>query len=520
MTASELFYSPNGRRGIGVNQPQSGLDYPFVSPSDDIKNLIADCRLEYSEQDVLQGVSQTREIAHPLRIKWLYGLGSENTAPPADALTPSHAADVLIVDANNVVVFDTTAANVSFSTWCWGLRKNSDCPDSHDYQIYEWRGPNAICHIVAYKTWPISGDTSDDDSPRLYPTHLMPQNAVLDERASYKIPQRVTSFILVLDDTGAAAPTSSVLNKRVATGSVDFAAGFNAALTPTTGVTSGFRGVGRVGVNVIAGAGAGRYADCVDDTATPITNLNGLEGPDILISASDCLWARTPGAVEGGEFVVSDPSAQQLGSDCQACCTCQDYVDIAKYMNTTRDRYRGIGVMSSGVLAAHTDNIAKWLDQQTCRTVNPIKVCMTAQRCPFMDIVVQYCNLCTDQKCAENVNLAINFAADNVAEQVCGHTKISSSKIGTVPFRLNGSWPNFSANIGNVDVGNSASVTFRLKFESATPTNVQLTATGTTSDGPILTGCDNTDPTLIIASATTAKSLYCNEDGDTAVWCA
>jgi hypothetical protein len=224
--------------------------------------------------------------------------------------------------------------------------------------------------------------------------------------------------------------------------------------------------------------------------------------------------------VRGDKFVVSDTAAQQIGSDCQACCTCQDYVDIAKYMNSTRDRYRGIGVMAGGILATHTDNISKWLDQQTCRTVNPIKICMTAQRCPYMDVVVQYCNLCTDQKCAENVNLAINFSAANTAAPVCGHTKISSSKIGTVPFRLGGAWPNFSANLGNVDVGNSASVAFRLKFDVAAPTNVQLSVNGTTSTGPVLAGCDNTDPPPPSAMATTAKSLYCNDDGATAIWCA
>jgi len=398
MTASELFYSPNGRRGIGVNQPQSGLDYPFVNPSDDIQNLIADCRLEYSEQDTLQGVSSTRSIAHPLRIKWLYGLGGNNTETPPDAPIPEHYADLLIVDANDVVVFNTAAVSVSFSTWCWGLRKNSECYDTYDYQIYEWIGANAICHIVAYKTWPLDSDTGDADSPQLYPTHLMPQNAVLDERAVYKIPQRVTSFILMLDDTGTAAPTSSVLNKRTSAGRIDFAAGFNTTLTPTTGLDRGFRGSCQVGVGVIAGAGAGRYLDCLDDTDTPITNLNGLTGPDVLIAAHDCLWVRTPGAVQGDKFAVSAEEAQQIGSDCQACCTCQDYVDIAKYMNATRDRYRGVGVLSGGVLATHVDNIDKWLDQQTCRTVNPIKVCMTAQRCPFMDVVVQYCNLCTDQK--------------------------------------------------------------------------------------------------------------------------
>lgn len=520
MTASELFYSPTGRRGIGVNQPQSGLDYPFVRPSADIQNLIADCRLEYSEQDVLQGVSRTQVIAHPLRIKWLYGLGALATAVPDGAPTPAHAADIIIVDANDVVVFNTASVDVAFSTWCWGLRKNSECPDSHDYQIYEWRGANAICHIVAYKTWPLSSDAGDEDTPRAYPNHLLPQNAVLDERAVYKTPKRITSFILVLDDKGSAAPTSSALNKRTAAGKIDFVAGFNTALTPTAGLTSGLRGTNQVSVNAIPGAGAGRYIDCPDDPSTPITNLNGLAGPDVLITANDCLWVRTPGAVQGAKFVVSNPAAQQLGSDCQACCTCQDYVDIAKYMNTTRDRYRGIGVLSGGILATHTDNIAKWVDQQTCRTVNPIKVCMTAQRCPFMDIVVQYCNLCTDQKCAENVNLEINFSADNVAEPVCGYTKISSGKIGTVPFRLGGAWPNFSANIGNVDVGNSASVAFRLKFENAAPTNVQLSVTGATSAGPVLTGCDNEDPTLTIATATTAKSLYCNDDGDTAIWCA
>jgi hypothetical protein len=184
-------------------------------------------------------------------------------------------------------------------------------------------------------------------------------------------------------------------------------------------------------------------------------------------------------------------------------------------MNSTRDRYKDIGVKASTVLGAHSDNIDRWVTQRQCRQGKPLKVCMTPQRCPVMDVVVQYCNMC--EKCAQNavVNLAFD-AGGNTAILTCGYTTVSNNRISNGQYRLNGSWPNFTAPLGNVDAGNSVSVSFRLEFEQAIPTTVQLTVTGTNDKGAIQAGCaDDTPPYTAIAF----NALRCDETGSTPQIC-
>jgi hypothetical protein len=132
-----------------------------------------------------------------------------------------------------------------------------------------------------------------------------------------------------------------------------------------------------------------------------------------------------------------------------------------------------------------------------------------------MDVIVQYCNLC--EKCAENVTLNLAFTAPgNSATIACGYTTVTNKEIKGGLYQLGGGWPNYTANLGKVDAGNSASVTFRLEFANSSPTAVGLTATGTTKTGPILAGCAaGLDP----AAANITKSLYCDSAGNTVPVC-
>lgn len=503
MSCNPYTYAPRGRRGIGINQPQSGLNYPLVAPSADIQYLIADFYLAYDD------LTQTRQ--HPLRIKWLYGIGCDDSAAPPWAPTPTHAADILITDAQDNAVFDTAslAGAVTFSTWCWGRRKNdAGCDDSYDYRVYEWLGAKAVCRLVVYQTWPPSAADIDADAVRNYAQHLAPENAVIDERAIYRTPKRVTSFIL-----------PALNNVKLTKTAVDFAAGYNIELLAGDTATSNLRNTQPVTINATPGAGLGKYTDC-ENPDIPIYRINGLTGPDILITAEKCLWLRTPTVVDNSGLSltpvkINNHATQVIGSNCPACCTCDDYVELANYMNNTRDRYKTIGNAAKNVLLAHSDNITRWVDQRNCRLRTPIKVCMTPQLCPYIDVVAQYCNLC--ENCAEDVIIQMNFvAAGNSATIACGHTSVTTKTVKGGLYQLGGDWPTYTANLGKVDAGNSASVAFRLQFTNAVPTTVRLTATATTKNGDVLAGCS---PGLDPASATVTKALYCTSDGKTVSVC-
>lgn len=516
MSCTDFSYTPDGRRGLGVNQPQGGMDYPLVDPSADVQYLLADFHIAYDDQ--------THVIQHPLKIKWLYGVGCTPASKPTWAPTPTHTADVLVVDANNVVVFDSTQAT-TFNSWCWGLSKTANCADTHPYQIYEWRDTRTTCQLVAYKTWPLLGDNNDVDVPRNYSQHLAPVNAVLDERAVYKKPKRVTSFILI------RSRTNPLLNVQMTQPTAEFASGYNMQIAAEADAGTGLRRANTVEFNAQPGAGLGRFVNC-GDTPVVITSLNGLTGPDVILDAHDCLWVRPPltyiptgsgplpnlpnsqtGVLR--RVNVNGHATQQIGSDCKTpCCTCDDYVDLALYMNSTRDRYKNIGSSAGVVLTAHSENVERWLEQRTCRQSRPLKGCMTPQRCPYMDVVVQYCNLC--EACVQDAVLNIEFDAPNAAVIACGYTSISNSRAGSGAYRINGEWPSFTAPLGQVDAGNSVSVTFRLEFENPQPTPVKLTLTGTTANGPIVAGCTNEGSPF---AAVLTKQLRCSESGTTVQYC-
>ena len=505
MTCGAYEYSPNGRRGIGVSQPQGGLDYPLVEPSADIQYLLADAYLAL-ESNELTG-------AAPFRIKWLYGVGCAVTSKPSWAPTPVHAADVLIVDANDAEVFNSTLSDVSFSTWCWGLKKtSSSCNSTYDYKIYEWQRSNSVCRLVVYQTWPESADGLDESTTRDFATNIAPESAVLDARAVYLVPKRVKSFVL----PGATNNTSV----KITNATLDVSAGLNTLLTASDTQTRGLRSARQVTISAIAGAGLGKYVDCAE-TQPVIRSLNGITGPNVLISAGDCLWANLPTTYNAatGKLTpqrTNNRATQQIGSNCPACCTCSDYVDIATYMNNTRDRYKSIGGDAGDVLLLHADNITRWEAQRNCRLQKPIKVCMTAQICPYIDVVAQYCNNCTD--CAHDVVLTINMAAypDNTAAPVCNYSMVTTPTLKQGLFNLDGAWPTFTARLGDVDAGNSASVSFRLAFDSAQATTVKATVTGTSAEGVIKAGCEANAAT---AAGVASKALYCDDSGNTITLC-
>ena len=169
MTCPDFTLSKNGRAGIGVVQPQSGLNFPLIAPSADIKYLLADFYLSYD--DAGEYTPAVSPAQHPLRIKYLYGIGCVNNTPAGDFPEPVHAADIVVVDANDRVIFDTNNEETTFAAAAW----------SADYRIYEWKNSGAVCRVVAYTTWPTDDNQlGDEDTPRNYNKYLKPVNAKLD----------------------------------------------------------------------------------------------------------------------------------------------------------------------------------------------------------------------------------------------------------------------------------------------------------------------------------------------------
>lgn len=501
MSCPEFSFAPRGRQGIGVIQPQSGLDYPLVAPSEDIRYLLADMYFEYDDLGLYDTADSPAVL--PLRIKWLYGVGCEENAPVDGAPEPTHAADIVIVDANDAVVFDSTDLGDDetfqrFTVKDWGA----------DYKLYEWMSNSAVCRLIVYTNW-----SPDENAPRNYDKHLAPESAVIDERAVYRMPKRVRRINVL---------TTETTRKRVI-----FQAGYNMRLVNEDPEIVGLRNRTAVTFDCAPGYGFGQYSDCTEEKPKYIYTINGT-GPNeygnFSISGGECIFARIP-TVDAGDgkvnpVLINGARGLRVGSDCPACCDCIDYVNTATYMNFVRDEYSRIGQRSHSVKLLHEENIDRWVSQRNCRVSKPLRISLAPLSCPYMEVILQFCNQCPE--CVENVVLNVNMTSTPggaSAVVVPGYTLINGAGLPNEPFNLTGTWPNFSAPLGFVDKGASVFVRFLLKFTPKTfPYSIKGTLTGTIGPDPI-TPCDPNTPNSSVPSASEdTRALYCNAVGCTDIF--
>lgn len=512
--------------GIGVVQPQSGLDYPFVAPGigidttalGDVEGLFADFYLSYDDPGYYRNVPTAK---HPLRVYWLYGFGTGAAfsygAPPIPGVatpTPTHAADLLILDDNNRVVFNSATAN-QYSATDWG----------DHYTIHEWvkttKPGEAVCRAVVYK------NLHTNTTPPERPIEFHPRNAVLDARTIEKIPKRV----LAMRVQNGACVTPWFKEK------VTFVNGFNTEIqvgtidelvtqfdiNPGLGLTPIEAGRQTTEISFAAAAGTGRgqfglcaapTPDCAetrptnvcppeDDEIISICNttngeevkaINGVtpdKNGNIFWNADGCLYVRRPAA-----YLNNQPSRSlaqiEMGADCGPCCACPDYVDVAKYLNVVAERYRAIGERIKDVKAIHEQNIARWNLQRECRYQRPLRLFIVQQPCPCVDVVLMYCNHC--DACAEDVVLTVQFGtspSNGNARIFLDYSQIVSENQGA-ELVVTGGWPIFSVPFGRVQSGQSVYAKIRLCFCDAYPYTLTGTLTGLKADGPILAGCDTT----------------------------
>lgn len=395
MSCPDYLISELGRRGVGAVQPQSGIDYPFVSPSDDIKYLIAD--LHVSVDDFARVGRAGKEFVPPFRVAYLYGVGCVENSPPADFLTPTHTADIVVYDANNTTVFDSSISNSSsdFAEAAWGT----------DYKLYSWRNYLGTCSVLVYTTW-----AATDSEKRNYNKYLCPENGILDARAVYVAPKRLLSL--------------RVGDGPIVTGDVVIRNGYSTELAAGAETVTNFVTDTAVTLSANPGSGLGKYSTCGDDalpTTQPIKRINGVSvtDGDFLLAATDCMYVRRPTTIIDGQLLPSDYLSDtdtvqrplEIGAVCDACCKCNDYVDLALKINKYRSQYAFIGTRVNETKLIHEQNIQKWNDARACGLESLFKIQLVPQRCPFMDVVISVCNVCP--ACLNLGSLELYIEAEN-----------------------------------------------------------------------------------------------------------
>lgn len=413
-----------GRQGIWYGQSQSGIDYPLTSPSEDVRYLLADLYLSYTDPADYADVDA---FIPPFSVYWLYGFGDdaadvvlpddENSSNSSSSSSmsrsssssailnlpsPTHTRDIIIHDAVGNVVFDSTLPDTEFETKNWTAW----------LAITRWSAANGDqCSVVHYTAW------AENTSPeyRSYPEYFFPEDAVLQEMTAYRLPKRVRSVTTLL---------STMTEKSLTLGG-----GYNMQLTLEVDTpVSGGRLVSGIRFDATPGGGDGVYPDCTPGPVD-IRTINGISPTptgQFFLNAVGCYYARQPVRilteiprtllpevqVYPGATVETDlpddaagttTSAAgwpldityahlQLGNDCGACCDCDDYIAVAEYIQLQHARYKSTGNLLANTRDTYHSNRLRWNATKACLQQVPVRIVVQSQRCPYVDIGVQVCN--------------------------------------------------------------------------------------------------------------------------------
>lgn len=329
-----------GGRPVGAPTGQ-GRDYPLVRPSADVQGLLADVQLWH----------RVRDVRLPLRITRLVGMGQPqslaSSEPGQSETGDAFAAGVLIADANDQAVFDSQEA-LAYSGRTWGPR----------LFVHQWQTATASCLILQHTQEAeetLAGPQEDDlDKPQV----LLPERAVLDERCSNVEPLRLDGVTLLGRTVGEA---------------FELEAGANTRITVLPGLTRehSLRRRVRLLVDLTAGGGSGRYPGC--EAAEPLLrSVNGIR-PDahgnLALSAKDCLWLRP--RHEGDALDLEILIGLAVGSQCQPCCSCADYIKVYKALALLNDRYKVLGVNGEALRDSYQAGAERWRAAGACQLANP-----------------------------------------------------------------------------------------------------------------------------------------------------
>lgn len=427
----------NGRP-TGVSY--TGTHFPFVDPSADVRGLFADLHLGHRVADVVL----------PLRVKWLYGFRQPSSATSSESGSSSsglpdasHDSDILIVDAADREVFDSTKA-YAYKAHDWDDR----------FRVHEWIADGAVCKVIQH--------TAGPDGYGEYPNQWTPERAVLDERCSEVWPEQVLAF---------------KVNGDLIVGAVEIEGGYNVDLNLNETVDrpgKAFRNV--VQVTAEPGLGEGLFPSCQEPELS-IRRVNQ-QPPDqynnLLLSATQCYWLERPAVISDGVATPTVANGLKVNNDCRPCCACDDFVNTYMGIRRLYDTFRALGRRAQTVKGQYVDNRDRWLADKDCRADHPARVAFLPYAPRGGNVSAGYCN--STGGCIGKLKLEIEFETNGVFTGVVKKsTVLWYPTDGGHPefYTLGGAWPLYYAIWEPVDTARLAKLKFQINFPGA-PENARV----------------------------------------------
>ena len=473
-----------GRQRIGVDQPPSGgSNYPFIKPSTDIESLLGDFYLSYKDDKC--------EFAYPFRIDWFYGFGSNPVTPPSGYPVPAHTYDIVVKDANDETVFDSTTAT-TFETYEWGER----------LLIIEWvdAATETICRCTKFLNWGSYSVDYQDYDDYIVPALVPPGNTyggVLNPRTFNKLPLRVSKIKIGVTEL---------------TGNVTFEEGYNVSLVvepddftvddididiadfiaDNTQLTEALRLNHRVELNASAGEGTGVFPGC-EDTDPTVAVLSGAKansfGNITLDTGVGCirnqrpvgLTSTYPREFQYASFVLPPAkaaSAIEILNDCSACCECDYFARTYQGLKRQWFGYKDIAQGGFSARDQHYENIQRWHAEKNRRENDPFRLAVVTKPDCCLQIAATYGN--TSPCCLVGYHLRFTVFLLNAVEDSqifldnCFDAEIEGSEHcnGPVSYSLPGGLSTdkraaaFDAPFSYLSGQDTARVAFKLKVQN------------------------------------------------------
>ena len=446
---------PYGRIGINHAQPEVGIDYPLVGvPSADIAQLLADLCLNYEDRSDYDDALPAYQL--PFRISWLAGFGTDPATGTPTA--PVNSADIIIVDANDDVVFDSRSATMLLDR-AWGPR----------LWIYEWVNATAHLTVVRHAAW------APEVTPITYSSAFNPDHAVLHARTVRRLPRRLKTVTALMQTISGAL--------------FDVEAQYNMEIAAQT-IERGSRNVTQLTFNAVPGSGLGVYPDCEEELQV-ITKINGIaptSSGHFFMVADECYFIRQPvvvisedprqtypsvllypyNEIDESLLLGPDPLAGTttsavgwpqgkeyahlyLGNDCVPCCDCADYVNAAQFIIREAAEFKKLARSANDAAKQYEAARTRFINDKNCRTRFPIRIALQPQVCPTIDVVVQFCN--QSDQCITDLTLNLELdAAGGVGAELPGYTQVKGVHFNEpgnlTPLversRLIGDWPSYT----------------------------------------------------------------------------
>lgn len=420
--------------GWGVNP--HGYDFPFRSPSADIRGLLVDFQLSHDRPDAVP----------PLRVAWVAGLHRAICASPTAGSGPyaaTHDVDLVVLDANDQLIFHSADAD-SFSSTDFGTA----------LRIHQWDSHRATCVAVQRVAWPGPGL-----APSSLPSSFVPASAVLDARCARALPLRVSSF------KADGVPLNPIALE----------AGYNVTIEPTSEVV-GLRRRTRVTISAVAGSGIGRAPGC-DNPDDGLRTINGVaadEYGNVNLTGDLCTRVKLPTAAvlvdRDGVPTLEDTvvlGKLAVRDDCKPCCDCDDYSNVQASNLLTWDRLAEASADFNDAAILGNELADRWAAAKACRESQATHMNAIPHNLYLLDIGAGLCN--HTGECLDDVELRVTITAvdsgpDPVAAVVEG-TSIRTNAAGDwAPYELEeGGAGVFSAFWDTIP----PSVTVAIKFQAA-----------------------------------------------------